>query len=44
MFMCLFTLQQMAKDMDAMKRRHFEMVQKLEENLQITARETQVRG
>ncbi|KAI3371893.1 hypothetical protein L3Q82_006766 [Scortum barcoo] len=32
---------QIAEDMEAMKRRHLEMVQELEENFQITARETQ---
>ncbi|XP_041793880.1 GRIP1-associated protein 1 [Chelmon rostratus] len=32
---------QIAEDMEAMKRRHLEMVQELEENFQVTARENQ---
>lgn len=45
-FMCLCVVhgpQQIAEDMEAMKRRHLEMVQELEANFQITARENQVR-
>ncbi|CAL8346995.1 unnamed protein product [Lota lota] len=34
---------QIAKDMEAMKNRHFEMVQELEDNFQIAARENQER-
>jgi len=37
------TPKQIAEDMEAMKRRHLEMVQELEENYQTTAREKQVR-
>lgn len=38
-----YTPKQIAEDIEAMKRRHLEVVQELEENLKITARENQVR-
>lgn len=39
----IYTPKQIAEDMEAMKRRHQLIVQELEENFQITARENQVR-
>lgn len=40
----LYNPKQIAEDMEAMKRRHLEMVHELEESFQVTALENQVRG